>query len=96
MDTLAFLLYRVFRDTLKIRSFQYSMLYISISSEKNSTDFWNEMVSRIHGMQTNDLIAFVPPVPVDRYDPYIPERLRRKAYVYNCMDLQGLQESLQA
>ena len=98
METLSILLEKCFFDSLKINSLRYSQrsprMYIYISTKEKCNDFWMNMVSKVKDIQAEDLISVVPPYPVDRYDGYIPDCLRKKAYVYNHMDIQGLKEAL--
>lgn len=94
METLFLLLHTVLRDSLEIRSILKRTLSIRINTGKNSIDFWKKMVAKVNEIKEDDLIAIAPPFPFDRYDQYIPENLRRKAYVYNHMDIKGLKERL--
>ena len=94
METLFLLLHTVLRDFLEIRSILKRPQSIRVNTGKNTIDFWKKMVTKVNEIKEDDLIAIVPPFPFDRYDQYIPENLRRKAYVYNHMDIKGLKEIL--
>lgn len=52
---------------------------------------WLGRLKREIGRITLDeLIPLAPTLPADRYDAHLPEELRRKSYVYNQLDLDGV------
>lgn len=89
MDTLFFLLNKVFNEALEIQSAMkvaYGM-GINVATELPIDVFWNKLVKLITNTSAEQIIPIAPPVMMDRYDAMIPEALLRKAYVYNSLDI---------
>ena len=96
IDTLLFLLTNVFKDELRIQSVSNICGYmgIMVSSEYEAKVLWGKLIASLNDLSIDTITNMAPPVPIDKYDKYIPVELLRKAYAENEFDTIGLRESL--
>jgi len=65
---------------------------IHIVSEIPSESFLTEFTEKIKELDEESLIADAVPTVYDRYDPFVPEVLLKKAFVYDHLDIPGICE----
>ncbi len=94
MNTLFFILQDILNESLKIKRIQKSMsgTGIRVTTELSAKQFFDVLQSNIQEITEKELIAHVSKVPIDKYDIYLPEDLRQKAYIHNHLDIKGIQD----
>ena len=65
---------------------------LHIVSEIPAERFMDEFMASVKGIDEQSLMADAVPVDYDRYDPFVPETLLKKAFVYDHLDIPGTQE----
>ncbi len=96
MHTLLFLLNKALAEKLRIQFARFvgMRMGIFLYTELPAAEFWEHLVCALNSIAPEDIVPIAPSTPVDRYDSQVPEELRRKAYVYNCLDINGLKDVL--
>lgn len=92
--TLLYLLNHTFKEDLKIQSASlvHCGMAIQMISEIPAEDFFAEFMEKIKKLNEESLIDAAPPMIHDRYDPFVPESLLKKAFVYDRLDIPGIRE----
>lgn len=94
MQTLLYLLKNTFREDLKVQAVSPARrsMALHIVSEIPAERFMDALVERVRGVDEQSLMADAAPVIYDRYDPFVPEALLKKAFVCNHLDVPGIRE----
>ena len=94
MQTLLYLLKHTFKEDLEVQyvSLARGGMAIHIVSEIPAEGFLADFTEKIKGLDEELLIADAVPTIYDRYDPFVPEGLLKKAFVYDHLDIPGIYE----
>lgn len=94
MQTLLYLLKHTFKEDLEVQyvSLARGGMAIHIVSEIPAEGFLADFTEKIKGLDEELLIADAVPTIFDRYDPFVPEALLKKAFVYDHLDIPGIYE----
>lgn len=94
MQTLLYLLKNTFKEDLKVQSASLTRrsMALQIVSDIPTERFMNEFLDKVKAVDKQSLMADAVPVNYDRYDPFVPEALLKKAFVYDHLDIPGIRE----
>ena len=93
LTTLHFLFTGPLREKLAIRGVdEAGPLGLHIASDMQPKAWVEALLRELPKLREADLLPHASDLPEDRYDPYIPPELRRKACVCDRMDLAGVQK----
>ena len=94
MQTLLYLLKNTFKEDLKVQAVSLARrsMALQIVCEIPVGEFMNEFLDRVKAVDEQCLVADAAPVEYDRYDPFVPEALLKKAFVYDHLDIPGIRE----
>ncbi len=92
MDTLFFLLKKELGEELQIQDVVWIRggMGIYVTTELPADAFMKKLRALLHDLAEEKLISQAQPTCIDRYDPYVPEALRRQANVLNRLDVAGV------
>ena len=90
-ETIAFILDHCLREALKIRGMavNQSGTGIRIATEMPPESFMAALRDGIRAVTPGDLMPFASTEDQDKYDLYLPDRLKKKAFVLNRLDPEG-------
>lgn len=71
---------------------QSHQIVLHITSELPAEQFFTKLIAKIKAVDEESLLANATPAVSDRYDPFVPESLLKKAFVYDHLDIPGIRE----
>ena len=90
-DTIAFILANRLRERLKVKKMEVNNACtgIHIATELPAETFMAGLREGINALTPEDLIPLAPAEERDKYDRYVPEELKKKAFVLDQLDPEG-------
>ena len=98
LETLAWLLRGRFSNRLAVQTVKDAGNHTALTVETLLPRrlFLKNLRACLEALEPEDLVPSAPATALDRNDAYVPAELRRRAYVYNHLDVPGLKAALLA
>ena len=90
LHSIAILLKGLLQEKLQVNQVILGRYHLEIRSGLDGADFISELKKQVHNtsINTEGLLRTLTPAPIDKYDELLPEKLLKRSYVQNELDME--------